>query len=96
MESKIEKRLRLGVEALGGVCLKFNSDSADALPDRIVMVMNEITPITELVELKDDDDPRPKQAIRIAKFQQMGYRVAVLRNSADVDMYLENLKNKIG
>lgn len=86
-ESKIEKLLREGVEAAGGMCEKFVSPGKRGVPDRIVTWRGEV----HFVELKKPGEtPEPHQLRDHARRREFKQKVFVLDSEEAVDWYLRN------
>jgi hypothetical protein len=85
-ESKVEKLLREGVEAAGGMCEKFVSPGKVGVPDRIVTWPGAV----HFVELKKQGEaPEPHQLRDHCRRRDMGARVYVLDSKEAVDWYLD-------
>ena len=86
-ESVIEKRLRKGVESMGGLCEKFVSPGRRHVPDRLVTL-----PKAEmhLVECKrPGKSPRPGQIRDHERRARLGVTVHVVSTPEEVDTLLE-------
>lgn len=85
-ESSIEKRLRVGVKAAGGLCEKFKSPQRNGVPDRIVTWPGGVM---ELVETKAPNGNLSKGQERDhARRRKLGVLVWTLWTSEHVDYYL--------
>lgn len=88
-EAAIEQRLKAGIEARGGLCLKLNPTAYRGIPDRMVLL-----PGGELIfiELK-------KPSGRLSRLQghwrvmleRLGFEVLTLWSDVDVDQFLREL-----
>ena len=88
-EHAVEKALRLGVKALGGLCLKLNPFRLKGIPDRLVLL-----PGGRLyfVELKaPDGDVKPWQARWHDRLVLLGFSVRVLWTVDQVVRFLATL-----
>lgn len=86
-ERDVEKRLRFGIQKLGGLCYKFTSPGNAGVPDRIVILPNgEMI----FVELKTEIGKISKiQNIQLKRLERHHARVKVLYGAGDVDAFLE-------
>lgn len=92
-ESKVEKLLREGVEAAGGMCEKFVSPGKRGVPDRIVTWPHSdnslARPCVDFVETKAPDGRvKPHQARDHKRRRALGQRTFVLSTAVDVNWYL--------
>lgn len=87
-ESKIEQYLKIEVEKLNGMCLKFTS-SIRGVPDRIVLLPeNKIY----FVELKQENGRLSKIQKYIHKrFNKLGIHVYVPYSKNDVDEFINEV-----
>ena len=86
LEKDIEKRLRLGVKALGGKAYKFNSPGNNGVPDRVVLIQGKCY-FVELKRLVQDLSPGQRAVKR--DFKKLGFEVYKLDTIDDVDKFLE-------
>lgn len=91
-ESAVEKRLREGVEALGGQCLKWVCPQRSGVPDRILILPKGIT---IYVELKDGSSPSALQKKTIEDFTELGHRALVVTGEGEVDMLLTRIRGML-
>ena len=84
-ESDIEQNLVLGVEKLGGVCLKHGQDG---WPDRVVMLPGGHTIWVETK--RPDGRVAHLQKWRAAKLRKIGHRVETSWDKGDVDKLLRD------
>ena len=90
LERDIERRLRLGVKALGGKAYKFSSPGNNGVPDRIVLIQGKCF----FVELKrSGKDLSPVQRAVKRDFEKLGFKVYKLDSISDVDKFLEEVVN---
>ena len=93
-ESTIEKRLKRGVEALGGLCEKFTSPGRRSVPDRLVSLPGGRIVFVELKAPKKE--PTALQAKDHARRRALGFDVRVINTVEKVDAFLEEkLQNEI-
>lgn len=86
-ESKIEKLLREGVEALGGMCEKFVSPGKRGVPDRIVTWPG----VIHFIELKKEhEEPKPHQLRDHRRRRALGQIVFVVDCESGVAWYLRD------
>ena len=92
IERDIELFLKKRVEHLGGRCLKFPATFEEGIPDRLVIIPQGLI---AFVELK-----RPKggrlsemQKYQIQKLRDLGCKVYIVHNYAEVDEMIEDLTN---
>ena len=75
-EKVIEKNLVDEIKKLGGLCLKFNSQSMVGIPDRIILLNNKRMCF---VETKAPNKKlRPLQLITKRKLESLGFKVYVV------------------
>ena len=93
MEKEVERKLKLGVEKLGGKAYKFVSPGNAGVPDRLVLF-----PAGKLwfVELKTKTGRLSGlQKNQIRKLALMGYRLRVLYGEEDVAEFLEEVRRDL-
>lgn len=89
-EKKIEKKLRLGVERLGGLCLKFPATFFAGIPDRLCIIPGGLV---FFVETKGEGlTLRPRQLLVARKLESLGVRCYVANSEAQVAALLESLE----
>lgn len=89
-EKKIEKKLRLGVEALGGLCLKFPAVFFAGIPDRLCIMPGGLV---FFVETKGEGlKLKPRQIHVAKKLESLGIKVYVANNEAMVDQLILSLR----
>jgi len=88
-EKQIEKKLRLGIEKLGGLCLKFPASFFAGIPDRLCICPGGLV---FFVETKGEGlKLRPRQLHVAKKLKALGVRVYVANSAAMVDNLLISL-----
>lgn len=85
-EKKVEKRLVDGVEALGGMAIKFPPIFFRGFPDRIVLMPKGVIVFVELK--KPGETARKIQDKVHARLRGLGFRVEVLGDFNEVDTFL--------
>lgn len=86
-ESTIEKRLKRGIEALGGLCEKFTSPGRRSVPDRLVSLPGGCIVFVELKA--PGKEPTPLQEKDHARRRALGFDVRVINTVEKVDAFLE-------
>lgn len=90
-ETKVEKRLREGVEALGGFCWKWVSPGVDGVPDRIVVLPGVLC----FVETKTEEGPhRVRQERVVMHLRRLGHDARFLHGHDEVEEFLEEMRHK--
>jgi hypothetical protein len=91
LERDIERRLRLGIKALGGKVYKFSSPGNNGVPDRIVLIQGKCY----FVETKKPGEQLdPLQRAVKKDFAKLGFKVYKLSSVEDVDKFLEEVVSK--
>ena len=88
-ESTVEKRLKRGVEALGGLCEKFVSPGKRSVPDRLVSLPGGRIVFVELKAPKKE--PTPLQEKDHKRRRTLGFDVRVIDTVEKVDEFLEEI-----
>jgi hypothetical protein len=89
-EKLLERKLREGVKALGGVALKFSSPYHRGIPDRIVLRAGRCY----FVELKTTGKkPTKLQEKAISDLKGLGFDVRVIDRQSELNRFLEDVKN---
>ena len=88
-ESTIEKHLKRGVEALGGLCEKFTSPGRRSVPDRLVSLPGGRIVFVELTA--PGKEPTPLQEKDHERRRKLGFDVRVMDTVEKVDEFLEEL-----
>ena len=92
-ESSVEKKLRNGIKALGGVCFKWVSPGQDGVPDRIVVMPGGRI---WFVELKQQRGVlAPIQRVQLTRLKDLGFAVRVLYGPDEVAGFLEEVRDGI-
>ena len=89
-EKEIEKKLRLAVKQVGGICLKLVSPGFDGMPDRMVLLPNERIGFVEVKAR--GKKPRPLQLSRHRLLRRLGFRVYVLDNAEQIGGILDEIR----
>ncbi|MFQ7288325.1 MAG: VRR-NUC domain-containing protein [Lacrimispora saccharolytica] len=89
-EKEIEKKLRLAVKQVGGICLKLVSPGFDGMPDRMVLLPNERIGFVEVKA--PGEKPRPLQLSRHRLLRQLGFRVYVLDDAEQIGGILDEIR----
>ncbi len=87
-ESKIEEKLRLGVEAKGGECFKWVSPNRSGVPDHIVVLPGAIVFVETKAPL---GELKPWQERCHARLRELGFDVEVLWTMGMVHEFLCSL-----
>lgn len=89
-EKLIERKLREGVRALGGLALKFSSPYHRGIPDRIILMPGGRT---FFVELKTTGKkPTLLQQKAIKELKELGFDARVIDSQESLNKFLEDLK----
>lgn len=89
-EKLIERNLREGVKALGGLALKFSSPYHRGVPDRIVLMPGGRM---YFVELKTTGKkPTLLQQKAIGELRELGFDARVIDNQESLNLFLEEIK----
>lgn len=84
-ESRVERMLRVGVEAEGGICEKFKSPEKSGVPDRLITWPGRV----HFVEVKKPgESPEPHQLRDHQRRRDLGQLVFVLDSPEAVLWYL--------
>jgi hypothetical protein len=89
MEKKIEKYLVMGIERLGGLCVKFPPLFFRGFPDRIVLLPKGLIVFVELKA--PGEKPRLIQTKVHHKLKALGFRVEVIDTVEGVDVFILTL-----
>ena len=89
-EKEIEKKLRLAVKQVGGICLKLVSPGFDGMPDRMVLLPNERIGFVEVKA--PGEKPRPLQLSRHRLLRRLGFRVYVLDDAEQIGGILDEIR----
>ena len=89
LESKIEKKLKIEVERIGGLSLKFTSPGMAGLPDRLVLLPGGII---AFVELKATGKKlKPLQLKRKEQLEVLGFKVYVIDSYKKIDEFTQEM-----
>jgi hypothetical protein len=89
LERDVERRLKRGIDRLGGLCLKWVSPGKAGVPDRIVILRG---PTIWFVELNTERGKlTPLQAAMQQSLRALGCNVVTLYGPADVDRFVASL-----
>lgn len=90
LEADVEEALRLGIEALGGLCLKLNPFWYIGIPDRLVLLPGGRVIFVELK--KPDGKLHGKQRKWWPRtLKRLGFRYEVIWNTTQVSLLLSSL-----
>lgn len=92
LEKDVERRLRKGVEALGGRCMKLVSQGNNGVPDRLVLLPDGRCVFVELKRPKYGK-LSPVQAAQQNRLASMGFDVRVLSNNLSVDAFIREVEH---
>lgn len=88
-ESDVERYLVDRITSLGGLCWKFTSPGTAGVPDRIVIMNNQVI----FVEVKaPGEEPRPLQIKRFRQIEDKGGRMCWVDSPGQVDVLVEIIK----
>lgn len=88
-EKRIEDKLKVGIECIGGWCVKFPPLFFRGFPDRIVLVPGGVIVFVELKA--PGEKPRPLQVKVHEGLRRLGFRVEVLDTEEAVDTFILTL-----
>lgn len=88
-EKLIEKKLKQGVERIGGKALKFTSPFYTGMPDRLVLLPGGKVKWAEIKTT--GKDLSPVQDVRKAELEALGFEVAVIDDQQTLTHFLNNL-----
>lgn len=89
-EKLIERKLKTGVEKLGGIALKLVCLSFTGIPDRTVLMPGGKVWFAELKTT--GKKPSPRQVIVIAFLRKLGFSVYVIDTERQLDDFLKNIQ----
>lgn len=92
-EKEIEKKLREGIERLGGRAYKFISPGNRGVPDRIIALPGARLAFVELK--RDEGELSGLQKVQIRKLTQMGFEVWVLYGMDQVEAFLLEMAGRM-
>lgn len=86
-EKEIEKRLIEEVKKLNGLCLKLNSQSANGIPDRLVLLPGRKV---YFVEMKSPGEGlRPLQYYWMGTLNNLGFSFHKIDSLKDIDKFIK-------
>jgi len=93
IEKTLEVRLRKEVEKLGGIAIKYTSQTGIGYPDRIVLLPGGKA---YFVELKSGSKGvvTPMQNMRIRSLYYLGFDARIISTREALDDFLQTLKNQ--
>ncbi len=87
-EAKLERKLRLWIKNLGGLCLKWTSPGYTGVPDRIILLNGKVW----FVELKArHGNPSKRQAFVHREFDDKGIKVWVCYNWEQLKILIDDI-----
>ena len=87
-EKTIEKKLRLGIEKLGGLCLKFPATFFAGIPDRLCIMPGGLV---FFVETKGEGlRASPRQLVVARKLESLGIKVYIANSEAMINDLLKS------
>ena len=88
-EKATERYLVERIKLIGGLCLKYSSQTTIGFPDRLLLLPGGMA---AWVEVKSENaEPRRVQRIAIDRLRALGFRAAVCDSKAAVDAFLSDL-----
>ncbi len=91
LEKTIEKKLTAAVKKAGGIAPKFVSPSFAGMPDRLILLPDGHIGFAELKA--PGKKPRPLQLSRHRLLQELGYRVYVIDDPAQIGGMIDELQS---
>ena len=92
-EKLIEKKLREGVKKLGGIALKFSSQSYTGMPDRIILMPGGKTRFAEIKTTGKKTTPIQERNLEM--LSGMGFEACVVDDQESLDLLLTDIKNDL-
>lgn len=89
-EKETERKLVREVKAMGGLCLKLTSPSADGLPDRLVLLNGGKIGFVELKA--PGKKPRVLQVKRMKNLQALGFKVFVVDDKSQIGGVIDAIR----
>jgi hypothetical protein len=91
-EKTLERKLRIEVEKMGGLAVKFSSPFFTGMPDRIVLLSGGRM---AFVELKSEGKkPTPRQNVVIGTLRALGFDVFIIDTTEGLERLLKELRNQ--
>ena len=89
-EKTIEQKFRAAVKVAGGLAVKFTSPGFDGVPDRLALLPDGKM---AFVEVKTPGKkPRPLQQARHRQLRQLGFKVYVLDDEAQIGGMIDEIR----
>ncbi len=88
-EKTIEQKFRAAVKAAGGLAVKFTSPGFDGVPDRLALLPGGRMAFVEVKAL--GKKPRPLQLARHRLLRQLGFKVYVLDDEAQIEKVISEI-----
>lgn len=92
LEKNVERRLKKGVEALGGRCMKLVSQGNNGVPDRLVLLPGGRCVFVELKRPKYGK-LSPVQREQQKRIASIGFDVRVISNTESVDAFMREVEH---
>lgn len=93
LEKDIEKYLVDQVKKLDGLCLKLNSQSANGVPDRLILFKYQTSIFVELK--KPGKKLRPLQIYWQNGLTELGFKSIKIDSKEDVDNLIQGVKDEV-
>lgn len=90
-EKRIERVLVKAVKTAGGICPKFVSPGFDGMPDRLVLLPGGAAGFVEMKA--PGKKPRPLQESRHRLLRELGFRVYILDDPAQIGGILDEIQS---
>ena len=88
-EKTIEQKFRAAVKAAGGLAVKFTSPGFDGVPDRLALLPGGRVAFVEVKAT--GKKPRPLQLARHRLLRQLGFKVYVLDDEAQIEKVISEI-----
>ena len=92
LERNVERRLKKGVESLGGRCMKLVSQGNNGVPDRLVLLPGGRCVFVELKRPKYGK-LSPVQVAQQNSLTSLGFDVRVISNTEGVDAFIREVEH---
>lgn len=90
LEKRIETKLVEEVDKINGLCLKLNSQSANGIPDRLVLLPGRRVYFIELK--RPGESLRPLQYYWTGALSKLGFPALKIDSLEDVDKFIEEVR----
>ena len=90
-EKTVESKFTSAVKAKGGLAVKFTSPGFNGMPDRLVMFPGGRIAFVEVK--KKGEKPRPLQLARHRLLRQLGFRVYILDDVAQIGGIIDEIQS---